>query len=395
MGTKVLIIGTVWAERHASAAGVRMWRLIDVLRSAGYTVVFGSAAQSGSARDELEASGVHTVVTPVNDGAFDEWLQSESPDMVIFDRFMTEEQFSWRVRERCPDAVRILDTIDLHFLRKAREKQPDAPDLGPGNEILLRELAAILRSDLSLVVSLAEMNVLQEMGVPEEKVFYHPLTYPSPSHAPGFNERSDFCTIGNFMHPPNMDAVLRLANELWPKIQQQLPDVALHIYGAYPSERAWQLNETQKGLHIHGSVADLDATLHAHRVLLAPLRFGAGLKGKVMDAWYHGMPVITTPVGAEGLFPSLLWGGSIAETPGDFVDAAVRLFLDAFEWERASARGREILSSQFAIEDHAENLINALQSIDRGTDIWGQMFWREQMRSTEYMSRWIEEKNRG
>ena len=222
----------------------------------------------------------------------------------------------------------------------------------------------------SLVVSLAEMNVLQEMGVPE-KVFYHPLTYPSPGHAPGFNERSDFCTIGNFMHPPNMDAVLRLANELWPKIQQQLPDVALHIYGAYPSERAWQLNEPQKGLHIHGSVADLDATLHAHRVLLAPLRFGAGLKGKVMDAWYHGMPVITTPVGAEGLFPSLLWGGSIAETPGDFVDAAVRLFLDEFEWERASARGREILSSQFAIEDHAENLISALQSIDRGTTSGG------------------------
>ena len=389
-----LIIGTVWAERHASAAGVRMWRLIEMLQKSGREVVFGSGAANETARQELEDAGIRTVDTPVNDPAFDELIRGLKPEVVIFDRFMTEEQFSWRVREQCPDALRVLDTIDLHFLRYARQKNVDQPDLGPGNETLLRELAAIYRSDLSLIISNHEFELLvNQLRIPVDKLCYHPLVYPPAEDAPGFDARNDFCTVGNFMHAPNMDAVDRLAKVLWPAIWNQLPEANMFVYGAYVSERARQLHKPAEGFHIVGNADDLGAVLRKHRVLLAPLRFGAGLKGKVMDAWYYGQAVVTTPIGAEGLFPDEAWGGAIAHSDPCFVSEAVRLYGDAASWAAAVAEGREILATQFDETTHQQGLLEAFQAVQRSGDVLGALLWREQTRSTEFMSRWIELKN--
>ena len=371
-----------------------MWRLIATLQGGGYEVVFGSGAQDGDARDALEGAGIHTIETPVNDAAFDERVRVLDPAVVIFDRFMTEEQFSWRVRGAVPGALRVLDTIDLHFLRKAREANPVEPDLGPGNETLLRELAAMYRSDVSLIISVDEMALLRErFSFPENKLCYHPLVYPMVEPAPDFGMRQHFCTVGNYMHAPNIDAVEVLAKQLWPELRTSLPQAEMHVYGAYPSPRALQLNRAKEGFFVHGPVDDLRGMLHAHRVLLAPLRFGAGLKGKVMDAWYYGMPVVSSPIGAEGLFPSLLWGGEVAEIGEGFVEAACRLYEQEDAWQRGVDRGREILATQFAEDVHGESLLSCLEETSAGADVIGAMLWREQLRSTEFMSRWIEAKN--
>ena len=117
-----------------------------------------------------------------------------------------------------------------------------------------------------------------------------------------FKKRSGFAFIGNFRHAPNADAVQWLMR-LWPHIRSRLPEASLHIYGAYPGQQHMALHAPRKGIHVHGHVADVSAPLHKHRVMLAPLRYGAGVKGKVLDAWAHGMPVVTTPIGAEGVLP--------------------------------------------------------------------------------------------
>jgi hypothetical protein len=395
--SKALIIGTVWAEKNASAAGVRMWRLIDTLQHGGYAVTFGSASQNLSARAALEEAGIPTMDTPVNDGAFNANLRALQPSLVVFDRFMTEEQFSWRVRQEMPDAIRVLDTIDLHFLRLARQKNPADPDLGPENETLLRELAAMYRSDVSLVLSTAEHALLLEkFGVPERKLCYHPLVYPAPECvAPGYAERSHFCTIGNFRHPPNADAVDRLRTTLWPAIRARIPRAELHIFGAYPVAHSGVSSKKVNGLRVVGETDDLKGMMHQHRVLLAPLRFGAGLKGKIMDAWHFGMPVVTTAIGAEGLFPSQAdWGGAIADDDAALVDAAVALYGDGERWKCCVDRGRAILKEHFSVEPHSDHLLETISSIDREQDVWAAMLWREQVRGTEYMSRWIELKNR-
>ena len=117
-----------------------------------------------------------------------------------------------------------------------------------------------------------------------------------------FNQRNGFAFIGNFRHAPNSDAVQWLLR-LWPHVRSRLPDATLHIYGAYPGQQHMEMHAPRKGIYMHGHVSDIGAPLRKHRVMFAPLRYGAGVKGKVLDAWAHGMPVVTTPIGAEGVLP--------------------------------------------------------------------------------------------
>src|SRR4051812_41324447 len=121
MSPRLLYIGYVWPEYTASAAGVRNWSIVESLLAAGWKIRYQSHAKPNDFTARLEALGVETACIAANDPAFDASVRDFSPDFALFDRFVTEEQFSWRVREVCPDALRILDTQDLHFLRKARE----------------------------------------------------------------------------------------------------------------------------------------------------------------------------------------------------------------------------------------------------------------------------------
>ena len=134
--------------------------------------------------------------------------------------------------------------------------------------------------------------------------------------------------------------------------------------------------------------------MRRHRVLLAPLRFGAGLKGKILEAWHHGLPVVTTPVGAEGKFYAEgNWGGICARDDGAFVEAAIALYEEETRWSRAAARGGQLLVEHFDPAAHHARLLDRLHELCPGSDLWSALFWREQTRGTEFMSRWIELKN--
>ncbi|EFN50431.1 hypothetical protein CHLNCDRAFT_144035 [Chlorella variabilis] len=110
--------------------------------------------------------------------------------------------------------------------------------------------------------------------------------------------------IGNWRHPPNLDSARWACSEIWPALRAALPsehrDAQLHMYGSYAAGAAQQLHRPKEGVHMKGFAPSLDIMLR-YRVLLAPLRYGAGLKGKVVDSWWHGLPVATTPIGAEGM----------------------------------------------------------------------------------------------
>ena len=168
---KLLIIGFVWPEPKSSAAGSRMMQLIHLFLSEGYQITFASACAKSENAFNLHSLGVTQTEIELNNSSFDDFILNLKPDIVLFDRFMMEEQFGWRVTEHCPKALRILDTEDLHCLRKAREQafkdnQPcDKTYLF--RDIAKREIASIYRSDLSLMISEAEMAILKdEFGVP-------------------------------------------------------------------------------------------------------------------------------------------------------------------------------------------------------------------------------------
>ncbi|WP_233006883.1 glycosyltransferase [Rheinheimera faecalis] len=403
----LLVVGYVWPEPKSSAAGSRMLSLLSMFRAQGWTVIFASPAEKSPHRFDLSQWQISEEQIQLNDSSFDEQLKEWQPDMVMFDRFMLEEQFGWRVEQQCPKALRLLDTEDLHFLRLARQQAFKA-----GREVTLqdlhseqaqREIAAIYRSDLTLIISEAEMQLLTEhFKVPAELLCYSPFWLDTEIAAdlPEFAQRQHFVSIGNFRHEPNWQAVLWLKQQIWSLIRKQLPKAELHIYGAYPPPKATQLHQPKDGFLIKGWAEDAAEVIKSARVLLAPLPFGAGLKGKFIDAMAQGTPNVTTAVGAEGMLHQGEWAGLTCETAQEIADAAVLLYQDQTLWQQKQQQGFVILAKRFSIHEHQprvwQQLMDMQQQLSqhRLTNFTGAMLRHHQHRSTQFMAQWIEAKTK-
>lgn len=409
---RVLILSNVWVEPTSSAAGRRMLQLLTFFRAQQWEVTYGTTAKKSVNAYNLAALGIDSKTIAINDDGFNAFAKALNPQLVLFDRFMLEEQFGWRVMQECPDAIRMLDTEDLHCLRKARQQ---AVKEGRGfkesdllSDVAKREIASIYRCDMTLMISQFEIDLLHRVfRVPAIILTYLPfLEEPLDKSFQLFEERKDFVSIGNFLHPPNWDATLELKNNIWPYIKKQLPEAQLYIYGAYPSEKAKQLHNEQAGFIISGRAENAKYVISKARVLLAPLRFGAGLKGKFIDAMQCGTPSVTTTIGVEGMRGDLAWGGEVIpfnqnEYDKDaFAKAAVQLYTHKSLWEEAKNKGIEIINSRFqsthftkGLEQVIENLIDNLTK-HREANFTGQMLQHHSLQSSKYMSKWIEEKNK-
>ncbi len=429
--------------------------LVRAFTSWGWRVTYASTSDANNVfASELAASGVAPRQIPANRGpAFEAMLAEASPDIVVFDRFTTEEMFSFRIRELAPSALRVVDTQDLHALRRARAALHDAgasaaailaacPDASDADTV--RELAAIARSDLSLICSPEEhRRLVRYYSVPAQKLalasFFVPAAASAASCAaalPAFGERAHVAWIGNFKHGPNADAAAWLAGPVWDALRPQLPPgTECHLYGAYPTGRATAMTDVKRGVRMLGHAPSIDV-LRRYRLLVAPLRYGAGIKGKLLDAWQNGTPVVTTPLGAEGCHvasdapwrcdyataadgaPAGDWAGLVdARSDGDGGDddagfggawrcddaagiaaASAALYCDEAAWARAQAAGLRTLRALFAETPALAAVCAALErahaarDTSRATDFTAGMLWHHTARSTEFFSRFIEVK---
>ncbi|WP_375185152.1 glycosyltransferase [Pseudoalteromonas sp.] len=404
---KVLVIGYVWPEPNSSAAGTHMMSLLRAFRAENWQVEFASPAQKTEHMVDLNEDGITTQVIALNCSSFDEYVQAYNPDIVMFDRFMMEEQFGWRVDKYCPNALKILDTEDLQCLRNARHDAHKAgrefshSDLH--SDIAKREIAAILRSDISLIISHYEMQLLNDVFKVDNALLHHLPFLVDLQHIPtstkSFSERKHFMTIGNFRHAPNWDAVLYL-QQIWPLIRKQLPDAELHIYGSYPPPKATALNNPKTGFLIKGWADDAYQVMEDARVCLSPLRFGAGIKGKLLEAMIMQTPSVTTPIGSEGMHQNEPWSGVICEDAQQFADAAVALYQDEALFTQAQQNGQQLLQKYYDKSKLQSQLIAKITAISeslaqhRQQNFTGQMLKHHTMRSTQYMAQWIEAKNK-
>lgn len=410
MRKHLLIIGFVWPEPKSSAAGSRMMQLIEVFHSEEYHITFASPCAKSDNAFNLESIGVSQVSIELNNSSFDVFIKKLNPNVVLFDRFMMEEQFGWRVKEQCPNALRVLDTEDLHCLRKGRQQafQDDKPfdESYLFHDIAKREVASIYRSDLSLIISEAEMHILKyQFKVDESLLLYLPFMLNSISEEdiktlPKFENRNHFITIGNFLHEPNYNAVLYLKETIWPLIRKQLPKAELHVYGAYASQKVNQLHNDKEGFLIKGFAEDVNVVMQNARVCLAPIRFGAGLKGKLVDAMKNGTPCVTTSIGAEGMFGHIEPNGFIEDNPKLFSNKAIALFQNETIWKAKTANGFDLINQRFNKIKQQQKLIGFVKATTqqikqhRLNNFTGQMLHHHMLQSTKFMSKWIEEKNK-
>lgn len=408
---KLLIIGFVWPEPDSSAAGGRMMQLISIFKQNGFEITFASPALDSDFMVDLSESGVKKVSIELNNSSFDDFIIELNPDVVLFDRFMIEEQFGWRVSENCPKAIRLLDTEDLHCLRTARQKAFkenrvfELHDL-LSEEVAKREIASILRCDLSFIISEFEMKILKDVfKIDSDLLYYLPFLVYEMSELdllklPLFEERKNFVFIGNFLHEPNWNTVQYLKETIWPLIKKQFPEAVLEVYGAYPSQKVLQLHQPKNGFFIMGRAADANEIVKKARVVLAPIRFGAGLKGKLLEAMQCGTPSITTTIGSEAMHANLSWNGFVTDDTELFAKKAVELYHDENLWKQAQKNGVAIVNECYQLSKYSTALIAAINSLlnnsesHRLQNFMGSLLQHHTLKSTKYMAKWIEAKNK-
>jgi glycosyltransferase involved in cell wall biosynthesis len=400
---KLLIIGYTWPEPKTTGAGVRMMQLIHAFLKNNFQITFASAAEKTEYSEDLKPLGIQEKYIKLNDSSFDKFVKKLHPNVVVFDRFYTEEQFGWRVAETCPKAVRILDTEDLHFLRFARKEalKSNLPVNYKNSTFAFREIASIYRCDLSLIISKAEIEILQnEFKIDSQLLHYLPFftKKTTKEYLPPFEDRQNFVFIGNYKHQPNVDAVVELQKNIWPLISKALPETELHCYGAYANEQITQLHKPGDRFFIKGWAKDAQQLIQNARVMLAPLRFGAGLKGKLVDAMRCGTPFVSTSIGIEGFESLSDFSTFTSDDIQGFSEIAGKLYIDKKLWMAAQNQGFEMLSHLLS-NNHEAGFFERLKNFEihlelhRQNNFTGAMLRHHMLNSTRYLSKWIEEKN--
>lgn len=406
MSYHLVVIGYIWPEPNSSAAGENMMGLLTAFMRNGWRVTFLSAAAESAHMVDLPALGIEVKHINVNCSEFDSLIRELAPNAVVFDRFMIEEQFSWRVRQQCPEAVRIINTEDLHSLRHVRQqraKETGESECGPvpfDNEMVQREVAAILRSDLSLLISEAEIKLLTtHFSVDAAQLWHQPLMIAEDDipQKPDVT-RAGFTFIGNYRHAPNWDALLHLKQTLWPQIRAAIPQATLHVYGAYPGKKVTNLHNPKQGFLIEGWAPNARQALKKHKVMLAPLRFGAGVKGKLITAMQCELPSITTHIGAEGIASTEDWPGAVVTSDEDFVQHSIRMYRNTESQAEAVEKGHHVLNAKYDTRAHQDALAEKVLALVNNTEqhraplFYQHLLWHQSLRATQYMSQWIEAK---
>jgi glycosyltransferase involved in cell wall biosynthesis len=284
---------------------------------------------------------------------------------VLFEFFGSAEWAWARVRMQRPDLPIVVDSVDVHFLREMRgTRYSKSPRVATekARRTKKRELGVYRQADLVLTVTENDRaEILAEL--PNARVTMVPNIHEVQEAVPGLDERrrNSLLFVGGFVHPPNVDAVLFFCREILGMVRQKLGDVEVTIIGDRPPSEIVELGGD--GVVIAGWVPEVTPYLDSHRVGIAPLRFGAGMKGKIGQALAAGLPVVTTSVGAEGMDLEDGQTALIADSPEAFADAVVRLCTDRGLHRHLSEGGRSHVRRRWASVVVENRLIEALEGL--------------------------------
>lgn len=358
VGPHVLVIDSYTPRPDHDAGSLRMANLLRILRDLGCHVSFmpENRAHDGDYTLALQSAGIEALYHPYLP-SLEQHLEEFGAryDTVIMSRVDVAEHVLDAVRRHCPKARRVFDTVDLHFLRESRGASlGEQGDGSRAERTKARELAVARACDVTLVVSAAEREILAREA-PDVTVELMSLVHESTPAATPFSERSGILFIGNFQHPPNIDAVEYYLREIQPLLHERLAGVRFTAIGANVPPGLERL--AGPDVRLTGHVRDIEPYFAAARLSIAPLRYGAGIKGKITTSMAFGLPVVTTALGAEGMGLEHGKHALIADSPDAFADAVVALHSDEAVWNRLSANGPPHVSAQFSF-DKAEAMLS-------------------------------------
>ena len=355
---QILIVDEAVPQPDRDSASLRLFNLMRMLRQENAHVVFLATehAPPPQALAALQAVGVEAWYPPFSQSP-PAWLSSHGARfaVVLACRYHLAEKIQPLARKHAPQARFVLDTIDLHYVRESRaaELAGNAALAKAALQTRQRELSAVAAADATLVVSGTEREALAK-DAPASKV--EVLSNLHEVAGPGlpFAQRRDLVFVGGFRHTPNVDAVRWFVQDVLPLLRPRLPDATFHCIGGDVPDSIAAL--AQDGVVVHGHVPSLEAAMDGVRVAVAPLRFGAGVKGKVNLSMAHGQPVVATLCAVEGMHLQDGVDVLVADDAQAFADAVVRLYSDEALWNRLARNGLDNVARHFSLESARETV---------------------------------------
>lgn len=359
---RVLVVDPTFPWYDRASGSLRLFQIIKALRKVGCGVTYIARDGRGQERyqEELEAMGVVThatdperllqigakVVAPPLDLA--SLLKTQQFDLAWLSFYHVAEQYIPELRNLSPHTLIAADTVDVHFLRLERTARlaGDEAAFETAQTTRRRELRIYGQADVVIAVTKADGDVLQEAGM-TKPVRVVPNMHDPVGPTPGLVGREGLVFVGNFNHPPNIDAVHWLCDEIMPILGRKHPKTHLTIVGFNPPP---DVKARASGdITVTGWVPATAPYLDAARVSVAPLRVGAGMKGKVGEALSRGLPVVATQMAAEGMGLEHDRDLLIADEPGAFAEAIARLLHDDSDWLRLAEAGRRYIEQHYSV----------------------------------------------
>ncbi|HPN78187.1 MAG TPA: glycosyltransferase [Dokdonella sp.] len=349
---RILVIDATTPAPDQDAGSLRMVNLMRVLRNSGCHVVFMASNRAWIERytADLQDLGIEVLHHPYHSEPV-ALFRERGPefDAIVLSRHYVAREFIGLARLYAPRARLVFDTVDLHYLRETREAELEgrADLMRSANATRTQELAVMRDCDVTLVVSTAEREILGR-DAPAVKVDVLATVNEIFGCRKPFAERHDLVFVGGFQHPPNIDSVLWFVREIFPLVLARKPGMRLHVVGSKATAAIRALGSEH--VIIHGFVEDIARFMDDCRVSIAPVRYGAGIKGKINTAMSYGLPVVATPTAVEGMHLRAGEDVLVAAEASGFADAVVRLHDDEELWNRLSANGLANVREHFSFE---------------------------------------------
>lgn len=348
---RVLIYDACVPMPDQDAGSLRMVNMIKTLQDLGYHVIFMAENMPFMEvyTDALQQMGVECLYRPYVKSPIDYFEgKGKYIDVVIVSRYYIAEPVMKMIRQYCTRAAVIFDTVDLHYLREQRlaEFEKNSRLSGAAQKTRSRELAVIEQADITLVVSSYEKEFLATEA-PNALVEVVSTIHDIHGRRREYAERKDIMFVGGYQHTPNVDAIMWFAKHIFPLVRQQL-DIHLHIIGSKATKEIEALQGN--GVVFHGYVDDIEPFMDNCRIAIAPLRYGAGVKGKVSMSMSYGQPVVATSIAAEGMHLEEGHNILMADSEVDFAQAVIRLYNDEQLWLKISENGLENVAQWFSFE---------------------------------------------
>lgn len=371
---RILVVDACTPTPDQDAGSLKIFNYIEIFKSLAFKVSFvaDNMAFILDYTPALQRSGVECLYWPFT-RSIKAHLRSfgKNYDFILSCRPDITERHLKTYRKYCPQAKVLFDTGDLHFVRELRQAEiENKPHLVKKAERRKRQELSLARNvDCTIVVSDTEKKILLAED-PGLEVATVSAVHDIQTNPPGYDARCDLMFLGGYQHSPNVDAVIYFVRDIFPLVQNRIPGIRFHIVGSRPTDEVRAL--AGKDIIVTGHVPDLVGYLERCRIAINPLRYGAGVKGKIVTAMAHGLPCVGTTIAFEGM--NLLDEADvlIADSPSDFAEVIVRLYQDNALWGRLSSRGIEIVEQNYSFataRQRFSDLFSRLGMIDRSPRI--------------------------